>query len=384
VSLTQDTVEYFEFNKIIGGLLDLGRDVLSDDYVWVIKNGTVLTHSVDYKLTPNKNAVKLTDKTAENDVFSVITFTKNVVRQTIGYMQFKDMLNRDHYKRLSDTRKTSLALDLNFYDSTITVVDSSVLNVGNRQRNLPGVIYVAGERIEFFTIVGNVLGQLRRGTLGTGTPAVHTAGEMVIDIGISETIPYNDDFIIDTYIHDGTTNFVPLQYVPKTYPITNPVTGVVESVPADIEVFVGGYNITPWAAGIDYSADEIVFYGSYTYRCVTAHSSVNFTEDRTKWEFFVGNQRLKKHAYSVHNVETHWESTEGDVDFEADFSVDGTSAGVTLANDLTIGTKVIVIKKVGKVWYDPGTSLVDSNNKVANFIKATEGIPLVAKNPGTT
>ena len=384
ISLTQDTVEYFEFNKIVGGLLDLGRDVLSDDYVWVIKNGTLLIHSVDYRLTPNKNAVKLTNNTAENDVFSVITFTKNVVRQTIGYMQFKDMLNRDHYKRLSDTRKTSLALNLNFYDSTITVVDSGVLNVGNRLRNLPGVIYVAGERIEFFTITGNVLGQLRRGTLGTGTPAVHTAGEMVIDIGISETIPYNDDFIIDTYIHDGTTNFVPLQYIPKTYPITNTVTGLVESVPADIEVFVGGYNITPWAAGIDYSVDEIVFYGSYTYRCTTAHSSANFTEDRTKWEFFVGNQRLKKHAYSVHNVETHWESTEGDVEFEADFSVDGTSAGVTLANDLTIGTKVIVIKKVGKVWYDPGTSLVDSNNKVANFIKATEGIPLVAKNPSTT
>jgi hypothetical protein len=53
-------------------------------------------------------------------------------------------------------KKTLLALDLNFYDSTITVVDSSVLNVGNKQRNLPGIIYVGGERIEFFTINENV------------------------------------------------------------------------------------------------------------------------------------------------------------------------------------------------------------------------------------
>ena len=386
ISLTSDTVEYFEYNTILGGLLDLGRDVLSDDYVWVIKNGTLLTHSIDYCLTANKNAVKLTDTPVENDIFSVITFTKNVVRQTMGYMQFKDMLNRDHYKRLSANKKTALAKDLNFYDSTITVVDSSVLNVGNKQRNLPGIIYVGGERIEFFTITGNVLGQLRRGTLGTGTPAVHTIGEMVIDIGISETIPYNDDFIIDTYIHDGTTNVVPLQYVPMLYPIKDATThAVVSTVPADIEVFVGGYNITPWTALTDYSVDEIVLYGSSTFKCIAAHTSTeNFTTDRAKWTFFVGNQRLKKHSYAVHNVETHWESTEGDVTFAADFSVDGTTAGVTLTNDLAIGTKVIVIKKVGKVWYDPGTALVDSNNKVANFIKASEGVPLVAKNLNRT
>lgn len=386
ISLTQDTVEYFEYNKILGGSLDLGRDVLSDDYVWVIKNGNLLTHSIDYYLTANKDSIKLAATPTENDIFSVITFTKNVVRQTIGYMQFKDMLNRDHYKRLSNTRKTSLALDLNFYDSTITVTDSSVLNVGNKQKNLPGVIYVGGERIEFFTITGNVLGQLRRGTLGTGTPAVHTVGEMIIDIGISETIPYNDDFIIDTHVYDGTSNVVPLQYVPKMYPIKDKIThNVVSTVPADIEVFVGGYKITNWSELTDYSVDEIVLYGSSTFKCVSAHtSSTNFTTDRTNWTFFVGNQRLKKHPYTVHNVENHWESTEGDITFVADFSVDETTAGVTLANELTIGTKVTVIKKVGKVWYDPGTSLVDSNNKVANFIKSTEGVPLVAKNPNRT
>jgi len=386
ISLTQDSVEYLTYNKIIGGILDLGRDVLSDDYVWVIKNGTLLTHSVDYRLTPNKNAVKLTSTTSENDVYSIITFTKNVVRQTMGYMQFKDMLNRDHYKRLSANKKTSLALDLNFYDSTITVVDSSVLNAGNKLRNLPGIIYVGGERIEFFTINGNILGQLRRGTLGTGTPATHAAGELVIDIGISETIPYNDDYIIDTYIHDGTTNIIPLQYIPKRYPIRDSVThAVVSTVPADIEIFVGGYNIVPWTELTDYSVGEIVLYGSSTFRCVIAHqSSSSFTDDRINWEFFIGNQRLKKHPYSMHNVETHWESTDGDVTFAADFSVDEITAGVTLLNDLNIGTKVIIIKKVGKVWYDPGTALVDSNNKVANFIKATEGIPLASKNPSTT
>ena len=116
-------------------------------------------------------------------------------------------------------------------------------------------------------------------------------------------------------------------------------------------------------------------YGSYTYKCITAHSSsTSFTVDKAKWKFFVGNQRLKKHPYSVHNVDNHYESTEADVNFEADFSVDGTTAGVRLTNDLTAGTKVIVTKKVGRVWNDANTSLTESNNKIVDFLKATPSI----------
>jgi hypothetical protein len=111
-------------------------------------------------------------------------------------------------------------------------------------------------------------------------------------------------------------------------------------------------------------------YGSYTYKCVTAHtSSTSFTADKAKWKFFVGNQRLKKHPYSVHNVDNHYESTEADVNFEADFSVNGTTAGVRLTNDLTAGTKVIVTKKIGRVWNDIGKTLTESDNKIANFLK---------------
>jgi hypothetical protein len=57
------------------------------------------------------------------------------------------------------------------------------------------------------------------------------------------------------------------------------------------------------------------------------------------------------------------------VNFEADFSVNGTTAGVRLTNDLTAGTKVIVTKKIGRVWNDVGKSLAESDNKIANFLK---------------
>ena len=384
VSLTQDTVEYFVYNQIKGGTINLGREVLSDDYVWVVKNNAMLTHSVDYKLNPNMSSIKLAVTPTLNDKFVVITFSKNIVTTAIGYMQFKDILNRDHYKRMNKAKSTPIAANLNYYDNKIVVEDGSVLTAPNRAKNIPGVVYLNGERIEYFVKNGNTLSQIRRGTLGTGTPPIHIKGEVVLDIGITETIPYNDSIIIDTYVHDGSTNLVPLQYVPQ---ITSTDGWINDVIPTgygqcdEIDVFVGGWKISPWITATSYSVGEIVIYGSYTFKCVTAHTSEDFNSDRTNWELFVGNQHLKKHPYSVHNVENHYESPEGDVDFEADFAVDGDAHAVRLTNDLTIGTKVIVTKKVGRVWNDSNTSLMNSNNKIINFIRASEGVLLTVKNP---
>jgi len=41
---------------------------------------------------------------------------------------------------------------------------------------------VGGERITYYTKVGNVLGQLRRGVDGTGTPLQHATGTAVEDV----------------------------------------------------------------------------------------------------------------------------------------------------------------------------------------------------------
>ena len=383
VSVVQNSIEYFKYNEIVGGTINLGRETRSDDYVWVIKNNTLLTHSIDYKLNPNKTSIKLAVAPTLNDNFVVMTFASSVVGSKIGYMQFKDMLNRTHYKRLAKDKQTVLVNELNYYDSSIVVEDGSILAEPNRSRNLPGILYVNGERIEYYLKDGNTLTQLRRGTLGTGTPAKHPAGEFVLDIGVSETIPYNDDLIVESYLHDGSSNIIPLPYIP------NPTSGTIndgstvyttwlrDTIPAqygqcdEIDVFVGGWNILGnWTEGNDYSMGDIVMYGSYTYKCLTAHtSSSSFTADKANWKFFVGNQRLKKHPYSVHNVDNHYESTEADVNFEADFSVNGTTAGVRLTNDLTAGTKVIVTKKIGRVWNDVGKSLAESDNKIANFLK---------------
>jgi hypothetical protein len=53
---------------------------------------------------------------------------------------------------------------------------------------VPGIVYINGERITYYTVdlVTNSLGQLRRGTWGTGTPMIH---DIVTPIGFQTLLP---------------------------------------------------------------------------------------------------------------------------------------------------------------------------------------------------
>lgn len=381
ISLTPDTVEYYNYVSLPSGRLLLDRPVIDDNYVWVTKNGSLLTPSIDFKLNVDRQSIQLAVAPAIDDEFSLITYGSNVLTTGISYMQFKDMLNRVHFKRLSLNKQTRLVSDLRFNDLTIEVEDASNFDLPNPSKNKPGVIEINGERIEYFTVTPKVegsittyvLGQLRRGTLGTGTSAIYRAQTFVQEIGPSETLPYTEASLIKQIPSDGT-NVVSLDFVPKLYPIRDPNTNVTRYEPSDIEVFVGGYTTVTWAANVDYAVGAIVTVGSYNYKCITAHtSSPTFAADEGNWMFFVGNIRLKKHSYSVYNVNEAPESPEGDVVFDPDFTVDGTSAQITLTNNLEFGTYVTVIKRTGTAW-DSSVNIQTDDSKIAKFLKATPGI----------
>ena len=216
ISFSSASANFYNYVGALGGVIQLQTTATSEDVLWVTKNGTLLTPSVDYRLNADLSSITL-DKTPSNlDVFEFIAFTGIPTKPGYSFMQFKDMLNRTVYKRLSMNKQTRLAADLHYYDSTITVVSASSFDVPNPATNRPGIIEIHGERIEFFTINGNVLGQLRRGTLGTGTPALHKSGTTVQEIGPSETIPYNDQQLTEQVTIDGTaiTNVIPLSFTP--------------------------------------------------------------------------------------------------------------------------------------------------------------------------
>ena len=305
-TLVPGSLTYYEYSRMKGGTLKLFRMAQADDYIWVAKNKQLLVHSVDYYLDDDHRTVKFKDVFTENDVIDVILFGDKNVTNSFGFMQFKDMLNRTHYKRINKNKSTRLAADLKQRDITIEVENASMLTEPNRSLNLPGVVEINGERIEYFTKIGNTLGHLRRATLGTASPAIHKITSIVLDIGPTETIPYNDEFVVESSISDGSSKNIRLSYTPTKVD----VDWFTDTIPAN-------YG----------RSDEI--------------------------EVFVGGYRLKKNPYSLFSETAGYpESPEADVRYEAEFSVKGTEE-VRLTSEVPENVKITVIKKIGKVWEDP-------------------------------
>lgn len=288
-----------------------------------------------------------------------------------AFMQFKDVLNNVRYIRLTAEKSTVLVNDLNYYDTTITVQDASAFDEPVKSRNKPGIIEINGERIEFFTKEGNVLSDLRRGTRGTGIPTVHLASLKVQEISLSETIPYTDDVQIEQVIITvDSQQYVNASFIPnKTKTNWQFKTGFVSSIPTEygqtdeIEVFVGGYKtLSNWSSNIEYNINDIVNVGVYVYRCNTVHtSSSEFKNDRALWSYFIGNTRLKKEPYVVYNIN----SDDREIQFDADFSVNGSSNRIRLTNALTINTIVTIVRRQGTPWL--------ANQKELNFINYVPG-----------
>ncbi len=304
-SIVPGSVDYFTYMSQRGGAIKLQRSVFRDDYIWVIKNKRLLSHSIDFYLDDDFRTIKFAQPIEETDKFDIILFNDIEVTTGYGWMQFKDMLNRVHYKRIRKQKSTRLGQDLHQRATEIVVEDGSVLSKPNINMNMPGIIEINGERIEYFELENNILRNLRRGTLGTGVPTTHVKGSYVMDFGPSETIPYNDQHIVETYVNDGSTRIVPLNYVP-TVGTTNWYR---DTIPE-------GYG----------QSNEL--------------------------EVFVGGYRLKKVPYKLYEEANGYPySPEGDSQYEAEFSVNGTSS-LRLTNNYPENSKVVVIKKTGRIWED--------------------------------
>jgi hypothetical protein len=240
-SILPNTLEYYSYKGLLNGQLPLDRIVIDDNYVWVTKNNILLIPTIDYKVNDDRVSLTLAQSPSLDDNFVITTFgSTNVLSTGISYMQFKDMLNRVVYKRLSKNKQTVLQEDLNYNDLTITVQDASNFDKPNLLQKKPGVIEISGERIEYYQINGNVLSQIRRGTLGTGTAKKYISGTVVQEIGPSETIPYTDSQNITKLISTGN-KVINLQYIPRSI--------------NEIEVFVGNVRMKKDAA--EFSVDGI-------------------------------------------------------------------------------------------------------------------------------
>jgi len=314
-TLVVGTDDWREYSDGAIGRIRLENPVINENYVWIALNGTLLSPNTDYGLLPDYKTVEIYKEIQEGNEIDVIHFSGDVSSERFGYKQFKDILNRTHYKRINAQTETVLDQPLAQNDLRIYVKDGSKLDEPNKKYNLPGILFVNGERIEYFVKEGNVLRQIKRATLGTGINKTLPVGTIVSNLGAAETVPYQDKTLITEFTSDGSS--------------------------ADFE--------------LDFSAQ----YG------------VN------QFEVFVEGKRLRKTAIEVFDPAIDIVSPQADVTHPAEFSVHGTNDNILrLLNVPDAGTKIKVVRKIGSQWRQEGVSMKSSKTYITDFLrKGTTGLP---------
>jgi hypothetical protein len=315
----------------------LSRPPISDSYVWVYKNGVRLTQDKEYYVSIPRNVVYLNVPSTSSDDIKTITFTAEIFRLPSAYEIHKDMLNVFHFNRFSEGTVV-LAATLNYYDTSITVTDAAELTAPLPQKNQPGIVYISGERIEYLSKQGNILSQLRRGTQGTAIGEVYNVGTAVVNIGYEDRIPYNETQERTDFVSDGSTLLVgPLDFIPAIGSRTSWATTTIPT---------------------EYGACDQV-------------------------EVFAAGRRLRKDPIAVWVEDNGASSPSADEILEAEFSVNGISSYLRLTEPLPAGTRITVVKRVGKTWYDrglttatSGVTLLENATPIAKFIaEKTTSIP---------
>ena len=259
-----DKMAVTTFNNAIG--MNLRREVLegrsdgvyktyftpsNSTYMYVWLNGESLVQNYDFTLSGNTITV-IGRTMTQADRLDILYFALPTIADAVGYRIFKDMMNRTFYKRISKAHTTELVETLATDDTEIKVANGSALanpqpvvglDGSTVSTIIPGVVFVDKERIEYFTKSGNTLGQLQRGTLGTGIKD-HGSGTKVVDASGTQTIPYVDTVYTNTFISDGSTATFTLSQTPTST--------------SELDIFIGGQRLlltSEDGSTINYSVD---------------------------------------------------------------------------------------------------------------------------------
>ena len=309
---------------------------ISASYVWVYKNGRRLTQDQDYEVSVPRNVVYMKEVGTLDEQIRIVQYGSQVRRPPLAYEIFKDMLNIYHFKRFSINKKVTLSKDLAYYDQEIFVTDTSELFAPIKHRNIPGTVYINGERIEYFEKTDTSIKQLRRGSHGTAIAEIHAIGSDVVDLSRTETLPYTENQEREDFVSDGSSLIIgPLEFVPTA---SNHADWIRTSIPDT-------YG----------PCDQI--------------------------EVFVAGKRLRKGPLSVYTELLGIASPAADTVLEAEFSVDGITPYIRLTAPVEAGTRITILRRVGNTWYDrgdttatSGLTLMKNESPVIRFLtqKSTE------------
>lgn len=198
------------------GFYPLGDKPFDSNATWVSVNGVKNIHLADYKLTDKETGYDSEydgydmsgfeynesfglefreKKHSSSDTVVITYFVGKPYKDEIGFVIFKDIFgNRTDY-RISDENSTFLSQPLDIDDKEVTVEDATVLTQPDVLNNIPGVVFINGEKIIYWDIDTSVAGQHKllkclRGSSGTGInnhlpidTVVRDAGNQVISGG---------------------------------------------------------------------------------------------------------------------------------------------------------------------------------------------------------
>jgi len=317
-------------DEFVGGKVNykLSTVPLDASYVWVYKNGQRLIKDVEYSVSIPRGVVYIKNATSSQDLIKIVQFGDSLYKDPSAYELYKDMLNINYFRRYS-VGTVILEKDLLYYDSEIFVLNGDSLPDPKINSNKPGIITINGERIAYFQKTGNRLLQLRRGLSGSSIKEIHAKGSNINDSSDTEALPYSEEQQKESFISDGSTLLIgPLPYVPNKANIDN---WFKTSIPEE--------------NGPCYEV-----------------------------EVFVGGRRLRKTSIEIFDETLAATSPEGNRTLEADFSVDGISPVIRLSVPAPAGSRITIVKKTGKVWYDrtnsgfTGNQLLSNSNSIAKLI----------------
>ena len=168
-------------------LYTLYRTPTSVNYLWVTLNGIRLSIDIDYEIQSGKLLIKRSITSI--DVIVVTQFSENIIKPRIAWRMWKDILGQVHWYRMIDNATTELTVELDKLDNEIHVKNGNKLAIPDLNANTPGVVFIGSERIEYWEKDGNVLRNVRRGTMGTSVAFRHYVTDQVIDASKRQEVP---------------------------------------------------------------------------------------------------------------------------------------------------------------------------------------------------
>ena len=187
-------------------IYDISALGANTNYLWVWLNGVPKIANHDYTVS-GTNLIMTPDSGSilASDYIIVSGMRQAEQRRGLAFRIWKNMFDDVEYYRIATANTTTLSTALVLTDLEINVTDATKLLTPVPSTGTPGVIFINGERIEYYEIDGNKLKRLRRGTWGTGAIATHAILSEVVDGSKQQLIPGDDVHTKVWYDQGGST-----------------------------------------------------------------------------------------------------------------------------------------------------------------------------------